>query len=133
MPLDLVILMLGTNDLKYRFAATPGDIADSIEILVRAVQRSEAGPAGAAPATILVAPPPIQEIERLAEMFLGGAAKSLRLGDMLHDVARRCEVAFIDAGAIVESSTVDGIHLDSDVHRNLGCEVAKVIQGIFPA
>lgn len=132
MPLDVVVVMLGTNDLKHRFAATAGDIADSIEILARAIQRSEAGPAGAPPAVVLVAPPPIQEVERLAEMFLGGAAQSVRLGAVIQDVARRCEAQFIDAGTIVESSTVDGIHLDSDAHRTLGIEVAKVVQSLFP-
>ena len=58
MPLDLVILMLGTNDLKHRFSVTAADVADSIEVLVRGVHRSEAGHGGAAPAVLVVAPPP---------------------------------------------------------------------------
>ena len=48
MPIDLVILMLGTNDLKQRFAASPSDIADSVEVVAKAIQGSEAGPGGAA-------------------------------------------------------------------------------------
>ena len=83
MPLDLVIMMLGTNDLKWRFAASPSDISDSIEILVKAVQRSDAGPAGSAPAVMVIAPPPMQEVDWLAEMFVGGAAKSLEFGARL--------------------------------------------------
>lgn len=133
MPLNLVILMLGTNDLKHRFAATASDVADSVEILVTAIQRSEAGPAGAPPAIILVAPAPMHEVDRLAEMFRGGAATSLQLGTMLRDVAHRCGVQFVDAGEIVESSAVDGIHLDSDSHRVLGMELAKAVQGLFPS
>jgi lysophospholipase L1-like esterase len=132
MPLELVIVMLGTNDLKHRFAATPGDIADSVEILVRALQRSEAGPAGAAPAVILVAPPVMQEIDWLGEMFRGGAAKSAALGELLRDVAHRCQVPFIDAGEIVESSSIDGIHLDSNAHRLLGMQLAKVVLAALP-
>ena len=133
MPLNLVILMLGTNDLKHRFAATASDVADSIEILVTTIQRSEAGPAGAPPAIILVAPAPMHEVDRLAEMFRGGAATSLQLGPMLRDVAHRCGVQFVDAGEIVESSAVDGIHLDSDSHRALGMELSKAVQGLFPS
>ena len=53
MPLDLVIVMLGTNDLKHRFSVTPSDVADSVELLVRTIQRSEAGHAGAPPAVLL--------------------------------------------------------------------------------
>lgn len=131
MPIDLVILMLGTNDLKQRFAASPSDIADSIEVVVKAVQASEAGPGGAAPAVMIVAPPPMQEVDWLAEMFLGGAAKSLELGARFAEVARRCRAAFLDAGAIVESSTVDGIHLESESHRALGLAVARAVEEIF--
>jgi len=87
---------------------------------VKAIQRSEAGPAGAERTVMVVAPPPMQEVDWLADMFLGAAAKSLQLGAKLADVARRCRAAFVDAGAVVEASSVDGIHLDSDAHRALG-------------
>jgi len=132
MPLDLVIVMLGTNDLKLRFAASPSDIADSIELIAKGVQSSETGPGGAAPAVLIIAPPPMQEVDWLAEMFLGGAKKSLEFGARFAEVSRRCGAAFLDAGAIVESSTVDGIHLESESHRTLGGAVAKVVEGLFP-
>lgn len=131
MPIDLVILMLGTNDLKHRFASTASDIADSIEILVRSIQRSEAGPAGAEPALIVVAPAPMQEVDRFADMFLGGTAKSRQLGGFIRDVAKRTGASFVDAGTLVESSSVDGIHLDSDAHRILGLELARVVQSVM--
>ena len=132
MPLDLVILMLGTNDLKLRFAASPSDIADSIEVIAKAVLSSETGPGGSAPALMIIAPPPMQEVDWLAEMFLGGAGKSLELGPRFAEVARRCGAAFLDAGTIVESSTVDGIHLESESHRTLGGAVARVVESLFP-
>lgn len=131
MPLDAVILMLGTNDLKYRFAATASDIADSLEVLVRLVQRSEAGPGGAAPAILLVAPPPMQEVDWLGEMFRGGAAKSRQLPPLIQDVAKRTGVSFFDAGHLVESSAVDGIHLDSDAHRLIGTELARSLTALL--
>lgn len=127
MPLDAVILMLGTNDLKHRFAVTASDIADSIEVLVRLIQRSEAGPAGTAPAILLAAPPPMQEIDWLGEMFLGGAAKSRQLPALIKAVAKRTGISFLDAGTLVETSAIDGIHLDSDAHRLLGTELARSI------
>lgn len=133
MPLDLVILMLGTNDLKHRFGANAGDIADSIEILVRAIQGSEAGPAGAEPAVIVVAPAPMQEVDWLGEMFAGGAAKSLQLPVLMADVAKRNSARFVDAGKFVESSAVDGIHFDGDAHRILGLELAKAVQAMLTA
>ncbi len=131
MPVDLVILMLGTNDLKHRFAATAGDIADSIEVLIRAIKGSETGPGGRAPEVLVVAPPPMQEVDWLGEMFSGGAAKSVGLGARIGQAAARQSVAFVDAGDIVESSSVDGIHMEGDSHRILGLALAKAVEAVF--
>lgn len=130
MPLDLVVIMLGTNDLKHRFAVTANDVADSIEVLVRMIQRSEAGHGGSAPTVLVVAPPPMLEVDWFGQMFLGGAAKSLLFAGIFRDAAKRCGAAFFDAAEFVESSAVDGIHLDSDAHRVLGTELAKAVQTI---
>ncbi len=132
MPIDLVVLMLGTNDLKHRFAASPSDIAESVEVVANAVRSSEAGPGGTAPAIVIVAPPPIAEVDWLGEMFVGGAAKSRELGPRLAEVATRCRATFLDAATLVESSAVDGIHLDAESHRVLGSAVARLVEGLFP-
>lgn len=128
MPIDVVILMLGTNDLKDRFRANPGDIAASVEVLANVIRRSEAGQGGAPPALIVVAPPPMQEVDWLGEMFRGGATKSHLLADLIQEAAKRVGAVFLNAGDIVESSSVDGIHLDSDAHKALGTELAKVVK-----
>ena len=130
-PIDLVILMLGTNDLKYRFSVTPADIADSIQVLVRAVQRSDAGHGGAAPAVLIASPPPMLEIDWFGEMFRGGAAKSQLLPPLIRDMARRSSVQVFDMAEHVESSTVDGIHFEGDAHKILGTELAKVVQAML--
>lgn len=130
MPLDMVVLALGTNDLKHRFSLTPNDIADSVEVLVRMIQRSEAGDGGAAPKVLVVAPPPLLEVDWFGQMFLGGAEKSRQLGRLFRDAAKRSGVAFLDAGTMIESSTVDGIHFESDAHRILGTEIAKAVQAL---
>ncbi|WP_421759057.1 SGNH/GDSL hydrolase family protein [Devosia sp.] len=131
MPVDLVIVMLGTNDFKHRFSVTTGDIVDSFEILVNAIRKSDAGPSGAQPAVLLVIPPPIQEIGRLADMFFEGAEKSRRLPPLLAEMAHRNGLPYFDAGEIIEVSAIDGIHLDSDAHRALGLALAKTIQGML--
>lgn len=131
MPLDAIVLALGTNDLKHRFSLTPNDVADSIEVLVRLIQRSEAGDGGAAPKVLVVAPPPLLEVDWFGQMFLGGAEKSKHLGRLFREAAKRSGVAFLDAGALIESSTVDGIHFESDAHRVLGTEAAKAVQALM--
>lgn len=130
MPVDLVIVLLGTNDFKHRFSVTAGDITDSFEVLINAIRKSDAGQGGAQPAVLLVIPPPIEEIGRLAEMFLEGAEKSRKLSTLLAEMARRNDLPCFDAGGIIEVSAIDGIHLDSDAHRALGLALAKMIQNM---
>lgn len=133
MPLDLVILMLGTNDLKVRFSVEAGDISDSIELITKVIQTSEAGPDGNAPKVMVIAPPPIAEIDWLAGMFRGGAEKSRSLAPLLAEMCARRRVPFIDAGSLVEASAVDGIHLDPESHRSLGLAAATAVRSIFDA
>lgn len=131
-PLDLVAIKLGTNDLKARFSVTAADIALSLDKLVLAVMASEAGPAGAAPAILLIAPPPIAETGCLAGMFEGGAAKSKRLGPLIAEVAGRRSLPFLDAGAHIAVDPLDGIHYDAAAHAALGGAVAAAIASHWP-
>lgn len=55
-PLDLVILMLGTNDMKHRFSLLPIDIAHSAARLGELVQSYPYGPAYPVPKVLLVSP-----------------------------------------------------------------------------
>lgn len=131
-PLDVVLIMLGTNDLKERFSVNAGDIALSLERLVRVVQTSCAGPDGAAPAVLLVAPPPILELGCLAGMFAGGAAKSLALAGEIAAAADRAGMAFMDAGLVVRVSSIDGIHYDASANAPLAEALAAAIGLNFP-
>lgn len=129
-PVDIVTLMLGTNDLKQRFAVTPGDIARAAERLVLLILGSQAGVGRAAPRLLLIAPPPIREAGCLAEMFTGGADKSRQLGARYREIAARNAVGFLDAGEVIESSPVDGIHFDADAHERLGAAVAAAVNAL---
>lgn len=130
-PIDLVILMLGTNDLKPRFAVGAQDIALSVERLIRTIRATPAGPDGAAPAVLLIAPPPITESGVLAAIFAGGAAVSRDLAPCLAEVAARQSVPFVDAGCHVAVSPVDGIHYDAAAHHALADAVAAAVRAAF--
>jgi lysophospholipase L1-like esterase len=130
-PLDLVVIMLGTNDLKERFSVNAGDIALSLERLVRVIRKSEAGPEGGSPGVLLVAPPPIVEVGCLAGMFAGGAAKSRALAAEIAAAAKRSGVPFLDAGRVVTVSPIDGIHYDAAANPALAEAIAAAIREHF--
>ena len=71
-PLDLVIIMLGTNDLKVRFSATAQDIAAGAGILVDIVYKSGTVKNPKTPKVLLLVPPPLGNLNGNEEMFEGG-------------------------------------------------------------
>ena len=75
-PVDLVVLMLGTNDLKHRFGAEPRDIAAGAGPLLDDVASSSCGPDGSPPRTLLVCPAPVARLTQFAEEFAGATEKS---------------------------------------------------------
>jgi lysophospholipase L1-like esterase len=131
-PVDVVAIMLGTNDLKARYGVPPVDIALGVEKLALAVRAGNAGPGGAAPAVLLIAPVPITESGCLAEVFAGGAAKSLALAAAIERVAVRLGLPFLDAGRHAAVDPTDGVHLDAAAHRGLGAAVAAAVTRHWP-
>jgi len=129
-PVDLVIVMLGTNDLKARFSAPVSDIAIGLERLVAEIGKSDAGPQGA-PRVLLVSPVPIAEVGFLGDMFAGGAARSRALSSLLLQVAKRQSAAFLDLAGKARVDPVDGIHLDAGGHAAVGAAMADAVRDIL--
>ena len=126
-PIDLVVLMLGTNDLKQRFSVTPLDVGISVSKLLDALGQSRSGPKSDRPRLLVVAPMPIEEVGCLAGMFEGGAAKSRRLAAEVARVAALYGADFLDAGEVITVSEIDGIHFDAAAHAALGRAIAAKI------
>lgn len=131
-PIDVVLIMLGTNDLKGRFSLNAMDIALGLEKLIQTIRAFEAGPGGREPGIVLVAPPPIIEVASLGEIFQDGATKSLGLAARIKAVAERQGAVFVDAGELVEVSPIDGIHYDAEANPVLADAFARVIRRHFP-
>ena len=130
-PVDLVTIMLGTNDLKERFGSSASDIAQGAASLAEMALRSGCGPDGGAPVVLIVAPPPVGRLTDMAQMFAGSEDKSREFSGHYRYFAERSGCAFLDAAEVIVSSDVDGIHLDAGAHRKLGEAVAARIRGLM--
>jgi len=125
-PLDALLIMLGTNDLKSCYNASVEQIAQSAGNLLRLAQITSAGcePSGT-PAKILFISPvlihPLIEKSPAGKVFgrKEGYEKSKRLASAFEVKAREFGVDFLDASRFAYPSPIDCIHLDADGHKAL--------------
>ena len=133
LPIDLVILKLGTNDLKYRFHLNANDISFGVGVLIDIIRASKTGPGGAAPEVMIIAPPPIIEVGDLGRIFEGGTATSHDLPAAFARVAQRFNVPWLDAGRLISVSPVDGVHYEAEAQVVLGNAMAGEVRKHFGA
>ena len=131
-PIDLLIIMLGTNDVKDRFSATPANIAKAMERLIQKAMDTTAA-FRKMPNILLICPPPIhpgyKETFVYGEMGDSCVEKSRALAPLYKQVAELKGIHFIDAGSIdgIDMYPYDYMHLSLDAHNNLAKYLAKVI------
>ena len=132
-PIDLVVVLLGTNDLKQRFGVGALDIAKGAEVLVRIIQKSDTGPDSNAPKVLLLAPPPTAEFAGtdFAEMFKGAYEKSKNFSSEFQCIADNLACDYMDTAGVIVSSKVDAIHLEAEEHSKLGKAVAVRVKEIL--
>ncbi len=130
-PLDLVVLMLGTNDLKKRFSLSAYDIANGAGVLVDIIQKTPAGPEGVPPGVLLLAPPPVGHLSDFSQMFEGAHTKSQLFSDEYARVAAQFGCPLLDTALIIASSDLDGIHFEAPEHAKLGQAVAEKVKQLL--
>lgn len=130
-PLNLIVVMLGTNDLKRRFDLTASDIAQSAAGLAEQAHRCAHTANGAHSSVLLVAPPAITTLTEFDQLFAGALEKSRQFSHYYRLAAERRHVPFFDAGSVIVSSEKDGIHFDVDEHRKLGEALASEVHRLI--
>lgn len=136
MPLDLVILALGTNDFKTYFDRSPEQIAQDILSLAQETQRNTSEHTGYPPpkALILCPPPlgPLHPLGYIREIFAEGSiARSKALPGVLAPMATDAGHAFFDAGRVIDTGGSDSIHFTAGNHRNLGTTLAEFVRDVL--
>jgi len=128
-PIDTIVIMLGTNDLKARFQSTAHDIGLGMAALVGDIREVAFRTSAEVPEIILVSPPPIlRDLRTWEKVFEGGFEKSKNLASEYAQVAKAQGVGFLNAGDHTSCSPIDGFHIDDTGAKSLGMAVGDLIR-----
>ena len=127
--IDLLIIMLGTNDTKDRLGMNAACIGLGMERLVRKCMSVDCW-GGNAPNILIVSPPPIGDELNDPCMGASCAEKSEELAKYYAPVAANQGCAFLDAQGVAEFNKVDYMHLSRKGHQQLAHKLAELIPGL---
>ena len=130
-PLDLVIFMRGSNDMKPVIHGTAFGAVKGVERLVKLVRQHDwPTDAAEAPEILIAAPPPLCETANsaFAAMFAGGIEQSAMLASLYRDLADELDCGFFDAGSVARTTPLDGVHLDAENTRAIGRGLEPVVR-----
>lgn len=138
-PVDLMLVMLGSNDLKRKFSYATIDIAGEMQIFLEKVQAYNRFRMEDRMKVLLIAPPCIGEEAEdpwLEDLFDFPRARkvSRELAGWYAQLAEMYGCLYLDAAQIVKASTVDGAHLDPSSHKTLAQAIYDklVAEGLTP-
>ena len=130
-PIDIVVMMLGTNDLKAVINAPPSEIATGAGVLARFILSSNAGPDNRPPSLLLVCPPAIGDLSHLPDLHAkipDGDARSRALPAHYEALATTLGCHYLNSQEIITPSLTDGIHLEASEHRKLAAAIVGKIR-----
>lgn len=129
-PVDLLIVMLGTNDTKERLGANAACISLGME---RLIIKAKSVPCWntRGPNILVVCPPHINEKMESssvsASMGFGCAVKSQELAKWMEPVVKAQGCAWLDAEGIAEFNQVDFMHLTQKGHADLAKKLSEIV------
>jgi len=133
-PLDLVVIMLGTNDLKPFHGRTAQEAANGMRRLVQIVRGHYSKPGDNAPQIILVAPPHMCETDH-PEMMLHFGHEAIGQSKLFAQWyklrADEYGVGFFDAATVASADPADGVHLDAENTRKIGEGLAPLVKEVL--
>ncbi|MBB4347443.1 MULTISPECIES: SGNH/GDSL hydrolase family protein [Rhizobiaceae] len=130
MPLDLVVIMLGTNDMKPAIAGTAYAARAGLQRLVGLIRHHEYSFDYDAPEILIVSPPPLCETADpvFSAIFRNGVEESAMLASLYRDLADDLGCGFFDAGSVARTSPVDGVHLTPEGTRAIGRGLEPIVR-----
>lgn len=134
-PVDMVIIMLGTNDTKMIFNANAYIIAKGVGRIIDRIRQGAYGPNGACPEILVVSPIHIHANmmnEWLKDEFGAHALEvDAQLSEKMAKMAHSHGVHFMDAGEWITADPGDGIHMNADGHALLAEKMTAKVKEIL--
>lgn len=131
-PLDLIVIMLGTNDVKDKYKLSPEDIASNLKETILIIRSADI--VNKDNVKILVVCPAevsISENGWHEGYFKEGMEKSRKLPELYKKVADETGCLFLNVGDYVKVSGIDGVHLDEAGHLKLAEVLADNIKTVL--
>ena len=126
--LAVVILMLGTNDLKCHLGVSALETAQGLERLVEKIEAYAEGKVQDTPKILIVSPPGIHPGSLMSNsLFQGASEKLCEFPRLFSEVADNKGCYFLDAAQFVKPGAVDGVHLDEQGHARLAQVIARAL------
>lgn len=132
-PLDLAIIMLGTNDLKFASRCRAFDASLGMGRLVEIVQKHPYNSNYAAPQVLIMSPPALCKTkdEFFNDLWGHAIAESNLFAKHYRRVAEEMGAHFFDACSVAKTDPTDGGHLDAKNTRAIGDALVPVVKGIL--
>lgn len=129
-PLDIVVIMLGANDMKPWIHGNPLAAKQGMARLVSIVRGYDHGMDYPVPNILLVSPPAVSRTDNaeFKDMFAGGDKASQQLAPLYAALADEAGCGFFDAGSVALTTPLDGVHLDAENTRKIGLALAPVVR-----
>lgn len=133
-PIDLLIIMLGTNDTKERFGASAQVISIGLSRLIKKAQDTKEAFRNKNPNILIVAPFPIRKeienVECYATMGKGCSRKSYEIIDLYKNVAKELGCHYFNPSPYAVCSDYDYMHLDEEAHNVLANKLHGIIKNL---
>ena len=128
-PIDLIVVMLGTNDLKTNFNQSANDIAVNMKLVCEKIILNDYFNNKS---IILVSPSHINEnSSNLLDSFIGTSEMSKSLAKAYNKIADDLGLFFMDASKYVTTNEIDGLHWDAIQHSDFANSIYIKIKRIY--
>lgn len=130
-PVDIVIFMIGTPDLKPLFDVSPEHITQGMRQNIDTVKSFKSINGRSPQQIIIIAPPIINETAEFAsKAYTNAHDKSVALVDLYRELAQETGCMFIDSNEYVQVDPTEGVHITKYSHQKLGQAAAEIVRSL---